>query len=141
MTAGRRSPRVAKRRLRLAVRPGRFAVVRLPARAAIPRWALSGPFHSITRTAAELSIVCREERVPARVRPEGGFRCLEVDGPLEFDAVGVLSSLAAPLARARIPILAVSTFDTDYIFVRQVHLAGAMRALRAAGHVVSESVE
>ncbi len=130
-----------KRRLRLAVRPGRFAVVRLPARAALPPWALAGPFHSITRTAAELSIVCQEIHVPAGVRREDGFRRLEVRGPLAFDAVGILSALSAPLARARIPILAISTFDTDYLFVRQAHLARAVRALRHAGHVVSGSVE
>lgn len=135
--AGRRpSPR-----LRLVVRTGLFAVVRLPARAALPRWALSDPFHSITRTATELSIVCRQSRVPARVRREDGLRCLEVEGPFAFDAVGVLASLATPLARARIPILAVSTFDTDYLFVREIHLARAIRALKGAGHVVSESVE
>jgi len=127
--------------LRLAVRPGRFAVVRRPARAPLPRWALSGPFHSITRTASELSIVCREGRVPAGVRREDGFRCLAVRGPFAFDVVGVLASLAAPLARARIPILAISTFDTDYLFVRQVHLARAVRALRRAGHLVSGLVE
>ena len=127
--------------LRLAVRPGRFAVLRLPARARLPRWALAGPFHSITRTASELSIVCRENRVPAGVRREEGFRCLAVRGPLAFDAVGVLAALAAPLACARIPILAISTFDTDYLFVREAHLARAVRALRSAGHVVSGTVE
>lgn len=79
--------------------------------------------------------------MPAGVRREDGFRCLEVRGPFAFDAVGVLASLTAPLARARIPILAISTFDTDYLFVRQFHLAGAIRALSSAGHVVSGSVE
>ena len=85
--------------------------------------------------------MCREGRVPSRVRREDGFRCVEVEGPFEFDAVGVLASLAAPLARARIPILAVSTFDTDYLFVKQVHLDRAIDALTTAGHVVSGSVE
>lgn len=129
-----RSP---KHRLRLVVRPGRFAVVRLSARAALPRWAFSAPFHSITRTATELSIVCRQRRVPARVRREDGFRCLEVRGPFDFDAVGVLASLAMPLARARIPILAMSTFDTDFLFVREADLAGTIRALEKAGHAVA----
>lgn len=141
MSARTRVGGLTKERLRLRVRPGRFAVVRLSARAPLPRWALAGPFHSITRTATELSIVCREGRVPAGVRQEDRFRCLEVEGPFAFDAVGILASLAAPLARARIPILAISTFDTDYLFVRQVHLARAVRALRRVGQVVSGSVE
>jgi len=133
----RRAGRLPNHRLRLVVRPGRFAVVRLSARATLPRWALAGPFHSITRTATELSIVCRQGRVPARVRREDGFHCLEVRGPFAFDAVGVLASLATPLARARIPILAVSTFDTDFLFVREAHLADAIRALEKAGHAVA----
>ncbi len=79
--------------------------------------------------------------MPAGVRREDGFRRLEVCGPFAFDAVGILASLAAPLARARIPIFAISTFDTDYLFVRRVHLARAVRTLESAGHVVSGSVE
>ena len=79
--------------------------------------------------------------MPAGVRREDGFRCVAVRGPLAFDVVGILAALTAPLARARIPILAISTFDTDYLFVRQAHLARAVRALRRAGHVVSGRVE
>jgi hypothetical protein len=129
-------------RFDLTLQPGSYSIVRLGPRARIPAWALRGGLQSVTRTASELSIVCRQERVPARARREDGFRCLEVDGPLPFDAIGVLSSLAAPLARARIPILAISTFDTDLLFVRGPHLASAVRALERAGHrVVDEGVE
>ena len=138
----------------LTVLPGLYSVVRLGARAKVPA-GLTG-FHSLTRTDKELSIVCRQESAvfegagtgppgPAPAadehRREEGFRCLEVSGPIPFEATGVLAAIAAPLARARIPILAISTFDTDYLFVRQVHLASAVRALRRAGHVVSGRVE
>ena len=125
----------------LTLKPGSYSIVRLGPRAKVPAWALGKGLHSVTRTASELSIVCRQERVPARARREDGFRCLEVDGPLPFDATGVLSSLAAPLARARIPILAISTFDTDLLFVRDPNLGSAVRALERAGHRVAGSVE
>jgi hypothetical protein len=128
-------------RFDLTIQPGRYSIVRLGPRAKVPGWALHGGLHSVTRTASELSIVCRQERVPARARREDGFRCLEVDGPLPFDATGVLSSLAGPLARARIPILAISTFDTDLLFVRGLHLTSAVRALERAGHRVDGGVE
>lgn len=85
--------------------------------------------------------MCRQERVPARARREDGFRCLVVAGTLDFDVTGVLSSLAGPLARARIPILAISTFDTDLFFVRGPQLTSAVRALERAGHRVDEGVE
>jgi hypothetical protein len=128
-------------RLGLTLRPGSYSVVRLGPRSRIPAWALDGGLSSVTRTPSELSIVCRGERVPRRARRQDGFRCLEVDGPLPFDATGVLFSLAAPLARARIPILTISTFDTDLLFVRESHLASAVRALERAGHRVARAVE
>jgi hypothetical protein len=90
----------------------------------------------VARTDKELSIVCRADQTPRGGRREDGFRCLEVAGPLPFEATGVLAALAAPLARARIPILAISTFDTDYLFVRQVRLREVVRALVRAGHAV-----
>ena len=84
----------------LTLRPGSYSIVRLGPLAKVPAWAAGGGLSSVTRTRSELSIVCRGERVPPRTRREDGFRCLEVEGPLPFDATGVLSSLAAPLARA-----------------------------------------
>jgi hypothetical protein len=120
--------------LELRVMPGLYSVVRLGPRARVPA-GLTG-FHSITRTAKELSIVCLVDQAPRGGRPEHGFRCLEVAGPLAFEATGVLASLALPLARARIPILAISTFDTDYVFVREKRLTAAVRALERAGHGV-----
>ena len=127
--------------LALTLRPGVFSIVRLGPRAKVPVWATRSGLVSVTRTESELSIVCNGDRVPAGVRREDGFRCLEVNGPLPFDAVGVLASLTRPLAGARIPILAISTFDTDLLFVRQRQLAAAIRALRRAGHRIARAVE
>lgn len=123
--------------LHLRVQPGIYSVVRLPPGAKVPA-GLTG-FHCVTRTPRELSIVCRERDAPGftrRTRREDGFRCLVVAGPIPFEATGVLASLAAPLARARIPILAISTFDTDYVFVRGDRFDDAVRALSKAGHRV-----
>jgi len=65
---------------------------------------------------------------------------LQVDGPLDFSQVGILSSLAAPLAAAGISIFAISTFDTDFLFVKQASLAKALRALKRAGMCVSHAL-
>jgi hypothetical protein len=128
------------RPLRLSLVPGTFAVCRLDPRAAIPSPLLRAAWVSITRTAAELSIVCPEDLAPAQARCERGFRCLVVEGPLPFSAVGILASVAAPLAAADIPILAVATHDTDYVLVREERLAAACEALAAAGHSVGPAV-
>ncbi len=123
--------------LRLEVIPGRLAVARLPSDAPIPTWAVSDGFHSITRTAQELSVVCAEALVPAEARHETGFRALRVAGALDFQLVGILLSLAEPLAEAGISIFCLSTFDTDYVLVREQDLDRAVAALAHAGHSIA----
>src|SRR6185437_6302828 len=98
---------------------GTFAVCRLGADATIPPWATAGSFFSITRTADELSVVCNQDAVPEGVVSERGWRCLRVAGTMPFSVIGVLASLTVPLAQAGISIFAVSTFDTDYLLVKQ----------------------
>ena len=115
---------------------GRFAVCRLPADAEVPAWASGGPFSSVTRTSDELSVVCAEGLAPEGVRCENGWRAFQVAGPLEFSLTGILAAIAAPLADASVSIFAISTFDTDYVLVKEENLAKAAEALRAAGHRV-----
>ena len=115
---------------------GDFAVCRLPPAAPVPAWAGSAIFSSVTRTADELSVICPAAAVPAGIKAERDWRLLQVAGPLDFGAVGVLASLTAPLAQAGISLLAVATFDTDYVLVRAARLEDALRALEAAGHRV-----
>jgi hypothetical protein len=119
--------------------PERLAVCRLPADAPLPAWAMTGPWSSITRTADELSIVCREREAPGDVIAERGWRALKVAGPLDFGLTGVLAALAGPLAEAGVSLFAVSTYDTDYVLVKADRLAEAVRALIAAGHRVNGS--
>lgn len=120
---------------RLRVLEGRLAVCRLEADEPVPAWA-TGPVTSVTRTARELSVVCEEARVPAGVRFEGGWRALEVDGPLDFSLVGVVSSLTGVLAGAGVSVFVLSTFDTDYVLVREGDLGASIEALKVAGHAV-----
>ncbi len=114
----------------------RFAISRLSTDAPLPNWAEGGPFLSITRTPDELSVVCREPQVPADVKSERGWRCLRVSGPLDFAAVGILSSLIEPMAGASIPVFVMSTFDTDYLMIKDVDFDRAVAAMRDAGHTV-----
>ncbi len=123
-------------KLRLDPLEGSFAVCRLAPDAPLPAWAASGPFVSITRTADELSVVCREDVIPDGVRCERGWRCLRVAGTLDFSLVGVLASLLGPLAEAGISVFVVSTFDTDYVLVKATNFEQAVGVLRRAGHTV-----
>ncbi|SPE28283.1 conserved hypothetical protein [Candidatus Sulfopaludibacter sp. SbA3] len=119
---------------RLLLHAERMAICRLAGGEPVP-WACGG-FYSVTRAARELSIVCVEAGVPAGVRCDRPWRLLEVEGPLDFGLTGVLASLAAPLAEAGVSIFAISTFDTDYLLVKEESLQKAVEALQAAGHKV-----
>lgn len=116
--------------LTLFVMPSLLAVVRLDPSSDIPLWVTKGKdFFSITNTQDELSIVCLEEIVPERVKNEKGWRCLKVEGPLDFGLTGILSSLIQPLTEAKISIFTISTFDTDYILVKKENLQKAIAIL------------
>lgn|SRR5579883_2251826 len=115
--------------------PGTFAVCRLAPDAEVPAWAWRDrSLLSITFTQDELSIVCPTASVPVGVRSEQSWSAIKVEGPLDFSLTGILSALAAPLAAAGISLFAISTFDTDYLLVKEPQLARARQVLQEAGH-------
>jgi len=121
--------------LTLSLFPDPFAICRLPANAPMPAWAHAGAFASITRTGDELSIVCPQAAVPDGVQFEGDWRCLKIEGPFSLDgAIGVVAALATPLAAAGLGIFIISTYDTDYLLLKDAHLARAIEVLAQAGH-------
>jgi uncharacterized protein len=113
-----------------------YAVVRLEPDADIPSWARIGHFWSVTRSDSELSVVCPQEQVPSDASAERGWCAFEVAGPLDFSLTGVVASLVTPLADEGIPLFVVSTFETDYLLVREHDLHRSVAALTSAGHSV-----
>lgn len=113
-----------------------FAVCRLDPESRIPEWGLSGSWFAVTRTMDELSIVCEECAIPEAVRCERDWRMLKVEGPLDFSLIGILSGITGVLAAAAVSVFVVSTFDTDYILVRNLNLERALMALAESGYSV-----
>jgi len=111
-----------------------FSVHRLPPDAAIPRAVFASPFYSICKTDEELSLVVPETVEIAAAKTEAGWRALKVVGPLDFSLTGILAGIASILTKAEVSIFAISTFDTDYILVKNENLKAAKEALLAAGH-------
>jgi hypothetical protein len=129
---------VSNSQLPLEVLPDLLAVCRLPPDAALPAWAtVPVPFLTISRTSEELSITTSQAGVPLGIRCERDYRALRVRGTLPPDLVGVLVSIAEPLARAGLSIFAISTYDTDYVLVKARDLPAALETLRGAGHQVN----
>jgi hypothetical protein len=120
----------------LTAMPEMLTICRLAPDAVLPAWATAGALWSITRTPDERSIVVAKEYVPVGIQAEGAWRALKLAGPIPLSAVGILASVAEPLARARINLFAISTFDTDYVLVPAERLEEAQLALSEAGHIV-----
>lgn len=119
----------------LELLPDTLAICRLDIDAHVPDWA-QGKFVSITRTSEELSIVCSQEFVPDNVQVEREWRCLRIVGKLAFSLVGVIARLSTVLADAGISVFVVSTFDTDYLLVKEANVERLFEALEKAGHSV-----
>ncbi len=124
--------------LTLSVLPETFAVCRMENNLPIPPWATAGSFFSITRTLDELSVVCPDQFVPKEIRSSDGWKCLKVKGPIDFSAIGVVQSLVQPLAAANISVFVTSTFDTDYVMVKEKDVESALSVLSEAGHHVQQ---
>ena len=55
-------------------------------------------------------------------------------GTMDFSSLGVVASLVTPPAVAGISVFVVSTFDTDFLLVKEADWERATAALRAAGN-------
>ncbi|KAA9157576.1 ACT domain-containing protein [Amycolatopsis acidicola] len=126
------------KRLAIDVQPGEYTVARLEPDAPVPAALLERPgFVSVTRTLAELSVICASGDEPEGARVEAGWRLLTVRGPLAFQLTGIIAALANELAAAGVALFTLSTFDTDHVLVKRADLERAVNALRGAGHEVA----
>ncbi|KAB1910871.1 ACT domain-containing protein [Micromonospora sp. AMSO31t] len=126
--------------LDVALLPGAYAVCRLPAGTVLPPhiWGDLGDRDVVTVswTADGVSVICPAERAPTGADVETEWRCLRLVGPLDAAVTGTLATLVDPLARARVNVVAFSTYDTDHLLVPAVRLVEATSALERAGHRV-----
>ncbi|HTS06902.1 MAG TPA: ACT domain-containing protein [Candidatus Eisenbacteria bacterium] len=113
---------------------GPYVVVRFAPDEAAPSWAAAGEFTSVSRSSDELSIVCPAGNLPHEIEAKLHWICLKLEGPFAFSLTGVLLAFIEPLSSKGIPIVAVSTYDTDYVLIQEEWIGAALNALRQAGH-------
>lgn len=98
---------------------------------------MSADFYFIGKTDEELSLVCRTEDTPAQTTArDDGWRGFRIQGVLDFSLIGILSKLSGILAENKIGIFAVSTYNTDYILVKEENFERALDILAAEGYTV-----
>jgi uncharacterized protein len=124
--------------LTFIVLPNEYALCRLATTDAIPTWALSSAFYSITKTTDELSIVCDAAMVPDAIRCSKGWQLLKIASVLDLSLTGITAKFSTALANADVNLCVVATYDTDYILVQQQKLPTATKALEKAGFIVQQ---
>ncbi len=123
--------------MKLKILEQTFTIIKLSPEEAIPSWGISGDIFSVTRTSEELSIICPSKLLADKEEfkhIEDDWKCIKIEGVLDFELTGILTSLATPLAENEISIFALSTFNTDYILVKSQSLDKARTVLESEGH-------
>ena len=116
-------------KLNLSVLEDIFTIHRISSDNEIPMQVFEGIFYNITKTEEELSIICSSSVPLDSESSEAGWSCIKVLDHLDFNLTGILADILVILAKAQISIIAISTFDTDYILVKSKKLQGATKAL------------
>ncbi|SFV02191.1 ACT domain-containing protein [Butyrivibrio sp. INlla21] len=98
---------------------------------------LTAEFYFVGKTDEELSLVCRTEDAPIKtIERDDGWRGFRIQGILDFSLIGILSKLSGILAEHKIGIFAVSTYNTDYILVKEENYERALEVLASEGYKV-----
>lgn len=125
--------------LTLHLLPERYAILQLePGKSFDPPGQGETSLFAILHTPEETTVVCVERVLPESClwQVEKGWRALKVAGVLAFELVGILASLLAPLAKAKVSVFTLSTYSTDLILVKETHLEVALKVLKEAGHLI-----
>ena len=98
---------------------------------------LNADFYFIGKTDEEISLVCKTEDTPQNtVERDDGWRGFRIQGILDFSLIGILSKLSGILAEHKIGIFAVSTYNTDYILVKEENYERALTVLASEGYII-----
>ena len=94
-------------------------------------------FCLVGKTDEEISLVCSSEFVPKNtIVCDSGWRAFRIEGILDFSLTGILARAADILANAKIPIFAVSTYNTDYILIKNEFFQKALDVLKENYYVI-----
>ena len=116
-----------------------YAICRLDSNQDIPSWFKLDNFSTVTKTDEELSITCKSEIVPDGINCEKGWNVLKILGLLDFSLIGILSKISTILANNDIGIFVISTFDTDYILIKEENTDKAKQVLNEESYEIIES--
>ena len=110
-----------------------YSICKLSPDNEVPSWALTSSTFFLSKTSDELSIICPATEIPSEVKVSNGWRCIRVDGDLEFDEIGVVTTVSSPIANKGISLFLVSTHDRDYVLIHKDDLDNAISEYEKKG--------
>lgn len=123
--------------MNLMILDGIYAIYKYKVETPLPRWIRSSDLYSITKTRDELSVVAiQNDRMLKDVFINRDWRIIKIEGPLDFSLVGIIADISAVFKKRQIPIFTLSTYDTDYVLVKQNDLYAGIQALKESGYNV-----
>lgn len=94
-------------------------------------------FTFLSKTDDEISLVCSTEHIPNDATDiEKDWKGLKISGILDFGMIGVIAKISNVLAEQNISIFVVSTYNTDYIFLKSQFYADAIKVLCDNNYVI-----
>ena len=125
--------------MNLRILNDKYSIYKFKSESALPAWIYSSEFYSITKTRDEISVVAIQTDLDSEeiVCYSNDWRIIKIEGPLDFSIVGIIADFSAILKKKNISIFSLSTYDTDYILVKQKDLNTAIQALTENGHNIT----
>ncbi len=123
-------------KLKIKLLQGIYAVCQIKETEKVPSWVEEKEFFSITKTDDEISVVMLQDKISNDIKAEKDWRILKVEGTLDFSLIGILAKISDILAKNQISIFVISTFNTDYILVKEEKIDKAMTVLSKEGYEI-----
>lgn len=123
--------------MNLTVLDKKYSIYRFEVNSVLPDWIYLSDFYSITKTAEEVSVVTEQtDQISENILCSKDWRILKIAGPLDFSVIGIIADISAILKDAKISIFTISTYDTDYILLKQKDLETGIIALTDKKYII-----
>ena len=124
--------------MNLIVLAKKYSIYRFNNDCVLPDWIYLSDFYSITKTKDELSVITIQTKlISENIACNKDWRILKIVGPLDFSLTGIIADISNILKEKKISIFTISTYDTDYIMVKQKDLNIGIKALKNKGYKIS----
>ena len=125
--------------IKLKVLKDIYAVCKFNSSSEIPSVIYSSDFYSITKAPDELSVICKQSGLINDTQGiNKDWRIIKVIGPLDFSLIGIIAEISRILYKNKISIFSISTYETDYILVKNLNLKRALDSLESNGYEITK---